>query len=288
MLAAMVRRLALAPALLLAGCLHGARPAPPPPLACDPGAARGLSVALAGPLESTVALEQAAAAGPGAGRALCVEITDVSDTVACFFADKRTMNLALERASTFIETRRGLQDDLVLLADGSMKNSAGHDLRGADLRRFRAAWEARHRAAPALLGDTLRHPGLAVELDFWRGFLSCQLDRRPELILLAVVVDHLGPVALAHEVLHARFFRDPAYRAAALAFWREQVSAQDRERFRASYADTYNSADEELLANEFQAYALMGVAWERISAGYHDRLCQALAERRLGAPSCPR
>ena len=62
---------------------------------------------------------------------------------------------------------------------------------------------------------------------------------------------------LRHELSHGEFFVDPAYRAHCMKFWRHALNDQERKKFTAYFRSLdYNTDDEELMANEAQAFLM--------------------------------
>jgi len=60
---------------------------------------------------------------------------------------------------------------------------------------------------------------------------------------------------LRHELSHGEFFTSPAYAALVWRFWREMLTEQERERFRAALSEaSYDPAQEEVMANEAHAF----------------------------------
>jgi hypothetical protein len=62
---------------------------------------------------------------------------------------------------------------------------------------------------------------------------------------------------LYHETRHGLYFTEPTYARACREYWNGVLSADQREAFRlALLSMDYDSADEELMINEWQAYVL--------------------------------
>ena len=84
---------------------------------------------------------------------------------------------------------------------------------------------------------------------------------------------------LRHELAHGEFFTSPAYAALVWRFWREMLTGEERDRFRALLARAdYDPGLEEVMANEAHAFlfhtpddrffdpASLGLSAERIAA----------------------
>jgi hypothetical protein len=62
---------------------------------------------------------------------------------------------------------------------------------------------------------------------------------------------------LRHELSHGEFFSDPAYAAYVRDFWRTDLTAAERAAMRRFLgSEDYDTADEELMLNEMQAYVM--------------------------------
>lgn len=159
----------------------------------------------------------------------CAALSDHPGVAVCLFAHSYEMNRIFANAVARIEAPAH--------ADGD-RNITGIDLRLDDLERY---WE--------------RGGGLNAEQDYFRQVVLPQL--RHSLGARAVIATGWGNQStLEHELLHARYFSDPAYVAAVTEFWQDRISAPDRDRFRAELAVKYNGSDQDLIINEFQAYVL--------------------------------
>ena len=85
------------------------------------------------------------------------------------------------------------------------------------------------------------------------------LKKRPDLTLLAVAYGYRkGTVALRHELYHDQFFGSEVMRDAVAAFWDQAVSVEDRGNIKKILSPLYNTADQYLVLNEFQAMMLEG------------------------------
>ncbi len=206
-----------------------------------------------------LALSTSLARHPGGHHVFCAPLAEVAKTLVCAFSDETAMNGALARASRSIERTHAIPDHEENLRH--LHALAGHDLQGRDLLDFwtRFTGERVTFARPSSTwtrGEEL----LQIEDDFWNHVLLPRLRADPDWTLIAYAPgddpEPLAHAVLDHEVSHARFFRDPAYRAAAIRFWREEVAPEDRQAILEQFRHHYDVADERLVANEFQAYVL--------------------------------
>jgi hypothetical protein len=189
--------------------------------------------------------------------------------------------LMLNRIAAFVE-KAGLPRDRVL-GDAALQQAIaqtgettetyyiGHDYAAADLARFFAAAD-RDRVA------------LGAEEERLRSML-----RREELLAAASVSavlsvpraapgsidDQTRRVILRHELSHGEFFANPSYAAFVRTFWHHRLSDGQRAAFRRFLqCQGYDGANEELMANEMQAF-LMFTPDERYFAAGLVGLAQA-------------
>jgi hypothetical protein len=144
----------------------------------------------------------------------------------------------------------------------------GHDYRAADLARFFTL----ARRSGVLLNEE-EQALLALLLD--QGFLRADPDGfviiPPEKVLIAIsrlqdddpktpqnesVTMPMRKIILSHELGHGEFFTNPDYARYCEDFWRNTLSASQREAFTRflSSVQHYDAQNESLLINEFQAY----------------------------------
>ncbi len=186
-----------------------------------------------------------------------VEVAGLAEIPGAFlamFPNISVMNMALDRASLFIETGVMYAHDKLLSARGGSE-AAGHDLRGRDLLRF---WDAFQKAKPSMTTPQDRHQ-IEVEKGWWKWMLPT-LRKFPDLVLLGVSLGRSMEGVIAHEILHLQFFTDSRIKPVAEKFWDEKVSAEDKAAIKRKLAPNYNVEDRELLVNEFQAYMLQAAA----------------------------
>jgi hypothetical protein len=128
----------------------------------------------------------------------------------------------------------------------------GHDYRAADLARFfqlAAAENIPLNPEETWLRDTLDHQGwLAPEAN-------------GALISIPGVTTDVDPASrttiFRHELSHAVYFTDPAYVALTQHFWNDMLTDTERAAMRAFLGkDGYDTKDEDLMANEGQAYLI--------------------------------
>lgn len=172
-------------------------------------------------------------------------------------ADQAAM---LNRIAAFIE-KNGYPHDLVLsraaldakiAAEGGTPDTFyyGHDYRSADVIRFLDVATDLNDSEQALRG-------LVQKLGWGAS------NAAGALVSLAAVssLSDLDPAAratiLRHELSHGVYFTDPAYAEYCQRFWRDTLSAAERQKFVAMLKrDGYDTSIEDLMINETQAYLM--------------------------------
>ena len=224
--------------------------------------------------------------GPGAGiegPGIAVRLADeaeilsyIGDGVTVFrFAPNRRVlvldfsslleqGLMLNRIAAFVEKAglpryRVLNDaelEAAILAAGDTMETyyLGHDYRAADLNRFFMMADrdgVRLRPQEDWLRQVLRQEGLLGP------------DARGALISVPQADAGHGVDAamragiLRHELSHAEFFTSRDYAGYVLRFWRDSLGEEGRSAFRGYLATQgYDPANEDLMANETQAYLM--------------------------------
>jgi hypothetical protein len=128
----------------------------------------------------------------------------------------------------------------------------GHDYRAADLARFfHLAMQQKIALNPqeTWLRDTLGHVG-------W-----LKPDAVGALISIPGITDAIDAASrttiFRHELSHAVYFTDPAYVALTQHFWNDMLTDTERDAMRTFLGkDGYDTKDEDLMANEGQAYLI--------------------------------
>lgn len=213
------------------------------------------------------------------------------------FVSAHEQALALNRVAALVEKAGFPRDHVLSQADLAARLHAqaiepddfyeGHDYRAADLARFVALAPNPLPAAEARMRDIARQEG-------W-----LQPGATGALISIPPVGPHIDAAdrttILRHELSHAAYFTDPAYRAFTTRFWTTALSEAERAAFRAWLAaQGYDPANEDLMQNEAQAYlihtvdpryfapAMIGMAPERY-ATLRTRLIDAMDDGWLKA-----
>jgi hypothetical protein len=201
----------------------------------------------------------------------CRWVTEISNVLLCGARDLSVLNSSLTRASIFIEGP-GVYVGTIVARDSPIFVEQRAHVRGFDLLErhpgghhpdllgFYAALDAACAKDHALCADATEQAMRDLLEHAWAG--------RSQLVLVTFGGEgYLGDdIVISHEMLHAQYFTDPAYRDAIDAYWRE-LSEGAREIARTSLGQAYARDDDELISNELQAYVLMSGAEATTFAG---------------------
>ena len=188
----------------------------------------------------------------------CREVKELRGVHLCLSLNQIDMNLALARASSFIEGVAGSKGEVIphdkpkLLT--YLELVGGHDLKGNDLMSF---YEAALSACEKSTNDNKICLN-TQEKDLFENFLIPKIARNPNFVVITYALnsrmDYLTVVT--HEILHAQYFVDKIFRKITDDFWEREVTRADKEDFRYLLSHSYDSSDDYLMKNEFQAYIL--------------------------------
>lgn len=201
---------------------------------------------------------------PAEGYVECRTIVEVTETFLCQSYTRREMNSALGRASFFIEglgdpSNRGQLKRLDDPTYNSYKDLiGGHDLRGSDLLPFYQQVEAQCASShqdPQICADP-------QERDLFQSLILPQAQMLPNFVVITFDNESglQWKLVITHEVMHAQYFNQPIYRAVVDSFWDHEVPETDKQKIRSQLGQYYDSTNELLMKNEFQAYILMSGA----------------------------
>jgi hypothetical protein len=187
----------------------------------------------------------------------CRWVAELEHVLLCGSADVGTINTALARASIFVEMRpRIVVEHTDPLYVTSLGQIAGHDLMKRhpdgrpDLLQYYAAVDdacaVKRSVCPSASEQAMRE------------LLEKTWAEHRDLVVLTFA--HRGPIAddvtVSHEILHAQYFTNPAFREVITDYW-WMLPEADRSSARRVLGTTYSVKDHELMQNELQAYALM-------------------------------
>jgi hypothetical protein len=204
--------------------------------------------------------------------AACGEVRELPHTQICVFSHKRFMNLALNRASQWVEAGELMDHERHAISRQNAQVE-GHDLTADSIREFRKAYEQRHASMKIPVGNFGAEVQqiVALERELHDSFVAPVLAKQSDMVLLAVAIDTDLDATLDHEILHAQYFQTPAMRSAVDTYFASAVSKADAESITSklaasgAYKVTPSQGDSapvlakkrSLLVNEFQAYMLM-------------------------------
>jgi hypothetical protein len=209
---------------------------------------------------------------PPLGLTECRESEELKDVFLCLSSSQKEMNAALLRASFFVE---GLSDrknkgKIIPQTDPgyreTMKQVNGHDLRSADLLRF-------HESAMRACETSGRLPSICFnsrESEFFDRFILPRAAALPDFVLISFANrSSMGwHEVVSHEILHAQYFANPVYREIVDRYFDTELSQAERVMVRHHLSGTYDTTDELLIRNEFQAYILMAGAETSLLQGF--------------------
>ena len=176
---------------------------------------------------------------------------------------QRDMNALLLRATIFTEGGIGQhpKHSVVSQEDPALINNAevigGHDITKNELVAF-------YQAATAACLQGRNNACLSqAEQAFYHAIMEPLAKRNFVLIAFSIQSEQARAKALvSHEYLHAQYFLNARYRKIITTVWRELPLKERHAIGNALGKIGYNTTDEELMKNEFQAYLLMDEAQE--------------------------
>jgi hypothetical protein len=236
-------------------------PAPAPPVP-PPAPASRPSVAPAVPALPTA--DEAAILADQPEQLTEFRFAPESQVVVLDFPTLEQQGRMLNRVAALIE-KAGLPRDRVLTdaeLDAAINKSGdtvgsyyyGHDYPAAALARFFALADRDH----VTLGEAEKR--LRGMLEAWGWFAP---DSRGALISLSrqgadtEITPAVRAAILHHELSHGAFFAEPAYADYVRHFWQTALTPAERDAVRKFLgSEDYDTADEDLMANEMQAYLM--------------------------------
>jgi hypothetical protein len=197
----------------------------------------------------------------------CVALDSVPGAYLFCSFYQRDINDALTRAGIFMGAGKGIPSEMILAHDDPTllnykKLVAGHNLPGSVVKRFFAALAG---ARDSKL-ETNRSEKIFRDL-----FLnSPEITERQEnfyVIGLSIQTTKSYESILSHEILHAQYFLNPAFRKAVREFWQD-IPTEERAGIRETIGKAYNIVDDGLVMDEFQAYLLQAKADRDLLRGF--------------------
>lgn len=215
-----------------------------------------------------------------------VNIKGLENTYFAVFSSQELMNFVLDRPTSYLTEAGKIRSHYSIVYPHNRKmETVGHDLQASLLREFYQKYQEQLPRLPVPTGR-LGQKRLKMEEQFWQQFLLPHLNKEPQMILIAVSLDMSREELLgtsSHEVLHAVFYSQPHYREVIENFW-SQLSEKEKQSIREQFVD-YDSQNEELMMNEFQAYLLQRYPQEGLLKKsfkkYRPALLQELKDKGL-------
>lgn len=221
---------------------------------------------------------------PAAGMTECREVQEIPGAHLCLSYTQEDMNMALGRASFFVEGTAGAKKEVVVAQNdytfrSYLNEIGGHDLKRQDLLRF---YEAAQKACVKEKNCFNKQ-----ESELFENFILPEIKKNPNFVIITYAIestmDYEGIVT--HEILHAQYFLNPEFQKVTNQYWDTRVSESDKRAIRRLLSKNYDSSDELLMKNEFQAYILQFDAenfWMKdYLSKYRAGLLSALAAKGL-------
>lgn len=224
----------------------------------------------------------------------CREMTQIPGTILCLTGSMSAVSSYQGRASLFAE---GAGQDMAgeVVGKGQLveRNSitykaysqqiGGTDIRSADLQRFYSQVERQCLCAPGCTDEnecpTANYCLNESEQEMYDKVIApAEAGGKPYVVIMA---PHEYGIIVEHEVLHAQYFNDPAYKEAVDDFWANGMTAAERASVTRLIGTSYDKNDEYLVKNEFQAYAFKseGSSFGPITQKYKTRLLAHLKSK---------
>lgn len=222
----------------------------------------------------------------------CREFSQIPGTIICLTGSVAAVGNYQGRASLYAEGA-GVDDSGNNVGKGQVveRNSityrtyseqiGGTDIRSGDLQRFYSSVEQHCQCACADVStcSTANFCLSDAEREMHdRVIAPAEARGRPYVVIMA---PYEYGIIVEHEILHAQYFNDQAYREAVDDFWANKLTAAERASITNVLGDSYDRNDEYLIRNEFQAYALKseGSPFEAISTQFRARFLAHLSSR---------
>lgn len=230
------------------------------------------------------------------------EIQELPGVFLTLFNHIEGMNDVFQRASLAIEGKKWPLNGLDLLG----VFAGGHDLRGVDLVSFWSKAQASRASdlqpsIPVYVDPTILHESvrrIETEKDFFHSVVLPTLKARgaENVTFLAASANATSRRTVTHEIWHGFYYSNPSFQEAVRVFWSESLREDERlEVKKMLFLYGYDTNDEELVRNEFQAYMLQlqnpaysdseSEQWEKyVVSKYSTRLKAYLSEKSLQLP----
>ncbi len=226
------------------------------------------------------------------GQSECRQFTQIPGTILCLTGSIADVASYQGRASLYAEGA-GVDASGVNVGRGQVvernsvtyaayrENIGGTDIRSQDLQRYYRAVGS-HCQCPCPNGDGCSTGNFCLDANeqemYDRVIAPAETAGQPFVVIMA---PYEYGIIVEHEILHAQYFNDPAYRSAIDDFWANGMTAAERNSVTNTLGEGYDRNDAFLIRNEFQAFALKseGSPFTSITATYGPRLLAHLRAR---------
>jgi hypothetical protein len=189
----------------------------------------------------------------------CVEVQELPGAFLCCSFYQADMNDAFTRMGLFMGAGKGIPSGtLVAQSDPTLQNYkklvAGHNLPGSTILEFSKA--ARHGSVGQELNSS--------EQAFLSAFLTSPAvkEKNDRFYVIGLAIQNMKTYqnVVSHEIFHAQYFLNDQYQVTVREFWGHEVEADDKHLVVETLGKAYNTTDENLIIDEFQAYLLQAEA----------------------------
>jgi hypothetical protein len=177
----------------------------------------------------------------------CVEISELPGAYLCSAFYQRDMNDVFTRMGLFMGAGKGIKKfALVPQEDHTLANYkklvAGHNLPGSIVTAFAQA----------------ANDASEFESAFLKPFLEKVAEKKEKFYLIAFSIQNMKSHqnVISHEIFHAQYYLNNGYNKVVNEFWQNDVTKEDKALIYETLGKAYNTDDEDLIIDEFQAYLL--------------------------------
>lgn len=219
----------------------------------------------------------------------CQETEELEGAILCGSYIQRAMNRIFIRPAIYSEGGMGPHPSRTLVKKENPHLKAWEDMVGGHDIFSKELLEFYDKMAEKCTTDT-SYCLTKTEKNFYDTVIVPLRARgKPFVIITFSVQSTLTPhQVVSHEFLHAHFFLDPKYQQRVTEFWEKHLNESERSAIRKTLQEVgYDSTDEVVMKNEFQAYILMYGAndskLEKFVPLYREKIENFMAEANLSA-----
>lgn len=208
----------------------------------------------------------------------CRETIELPDVYLCGTYLQRDMNALLMRATIHSDGYREHPKGSLVTSDDLRAKSAMDILNGHDIPSDEFA-EFYKKVDRECSGGSAKYCLTSAESIFRHNVIKPLLATHHSFVIIAYSVQSLKPPneIVSHEMYHAKYFRNAAYRKKIQQFWQSQITKNERTKIESVLSELgYDKNSEDTMINEFQAYVLQAGSdhgrLEKFSRQYKKRL----------------